>query len=94
MSGARRGRLVCSYLENLGKRLDDARIFVTIHLDDIDESDFGLCTVTEWLDDGGIFLRGGLVGCGFLFGEKHSRRLRAEQGSRSGRAVRSSPRTP
>lgn len=48
--------LIIQNLENLRKRLDDARVFITIHLYDIDEGDFGLCAVTEWLEDGGIFL--------------------------------------
>jgi hypothetical protein len=38
--------------------LDDARIFITIYLYDVDESDFGLGAVAEWFKDGGVLLRG------------------------------------
>lgn len=54
--------LIIQNFENLGKRLDDARVFITIHLYDIDEGNFGLGTVAERLQDGGIFLGRGSVG--------------------------------
>lgn len=53
--------LIIQNFENLGKRLDDARVFITIHLYDIDEGNFGLGTVAERLENGGIFLGGGSV---------------------------------
>lgn len=49
--------LIIQNLENLGKRLDDTGVFITIHLYDVDKRDFGLGTVAEGLQDGGIFLR-------------------------------------
>jgi hypothetical protein len=49
--------LIIQNLENLGKRLDNTGVFIAIHLYDVDERDFGLGTVAEGLQDGGIFLR-------------------------------------
>jgi hypothetical protein len=40
-------------LENLRESLDDTRIFITIHLDDVDERYFGFGTIAKRLEDGG-----------------------------------------
>lgn len=40
-----------AYLQNLRECLDDARIFVTVYLDDVDESDLGLRSIAERLED-------------------------------------------
>jgi hypothetical protein len=37
----------------LRESLDDTRIFITIHLHDVDEGYFGFGTIAERLEDGG-----------------------------------------
>ena len=39
-------------LKNLRESLDDTCVFITIHLDDVDEGYFGFRTVTKWFEDG------------------------------------------
>ena len=39
-----------SHLENLGECLDDAGVLVNIYLYSVDESNFSLGSVTEWLE--------------------------------------------
>ena len=39
--------------ENLRECLDDARVFITIHLHGVDEGDFGLRPAAEGLEDVG-----------------------------------------
>ena len=40
-----------TYFENLRECFDDAGIFITVHLNSVDECNFGLRTVAEWFDD-------------------------------------------
>jgi hypothetical protein len=45
-----------THFQNLRERLDDARVFITIQLYDINESDLGLGSSTEWFENRGVFL--------------------------------------
>lgn len=45
-----------TYLQNLREGFDDARIFIAIHLNDVDESDLCLGPITERFKDGCKFL--------------------------------------
>ena len=47
-----------THFENLRERFYDARILITIHLNDVDESDFGFWAIAERLDYGREFLYG------------------------------------
>lgn len=49
-------KLEGTYFENLRERLDDTRVFVTIHLNNVYEGHLCLCSGTEWFEDGREFL--------------------------------------
>lgn len=56
-----------TYFENLRECFHDFRIFVTIHLNNIDEGDLGFGALREGLKNGCMFLKynvrpGGLAG--------------------------------
>lgn len=76
------------YFENLRERLDDARVFITIHLYHVDKGYFRFGTIAERLKNRGVFLQ---------VMSKHTNwkqienlpRLLAGRGFQSGRGARS-----